>query len=82
VVQLLAKVPDSEAQFLKPPIQFGRSRNSPAQKLFGFQGPPAAGLRLQQLPVPREFLSRLLRRHRGTLSRHVRSVLRGEVLEG
>ena len=56
--------------------------NSPAQKLFGFQSTPAAGLDLQQLPVPLAFRNRLLRRHRATLAHSTRGVLRNEVLEG
>jgi len=56
--------------------------NSLAQKLFGFRSVPAADLRLEQLPVPHEFRSRLMRHHRTALSRKVRSTLHGEVLDG
>jgi len=56
--------------------------NAPAQKLFGFHSVPAASLSLEQLPAPLPFRKRLVRRHRGTLARNVRSTLRHEVLEG
>lgn len=56
--------------------------NSPAQKLFGFTTTPAANLHLEQLPVPQAFRSRLMGRYRAALSRHVRSVLRDESLDG
>jgi nitrogen-specific signal transduction histidine kinase len=56
--------------------------NSAAQKLFGFNSAPAAEMRLEQLPVPPALRSRLVRRHRATLSRNTRAVLRNEVLDG
>jgi two-component system CheB/CheR fusion protein len=56
--------------------------NEPARALFGFHGTPAAELRLEQLPVPAKLRSRLVRRHRATLARNARSILRDEVLGG
>jgi PAS domain-containing protein len=47
--------------------------NSLAQRLFGFNSSPAADLRLEQLPVPRELRSRLLRHHRAAPCRATRT---------
>jgi two-component system CheB/CheR fusion protein len=56
--------------------------NSPAQNLFGFNANPPSELRLEQLPVPAPFRARLIKRHRTTLARKTRNLLRDELLEG